>query len=134
MEREVFLIYLFLLKWTQIVELAIMWIKLLLLGSLKRRRNWDVWEIQVVMSFHTCFNWMNFTHQTTCLFCDIFTSTALLCRFASYGFLSENERGQNKMWMLNQWQNFCVFIGYNFSWVRFNFLFWNCDDYHDYVY
>lgn len=38
-----------------------------------------------------------FTGQTTCLFCDIFASTALLYRFASYEFTSENERGQNKM-------------------------------------
>lgn len=37
------------------------------------------------------------TSQATCLFCDIFTSTALLYRFASYEFVSENERGQNKM-------------------------------------
>lgn len=37
-----------------------------------------------------------FTSQMTCLFCDIFTSTALLYRFTSYEFISENERGQNK--------------------------------------
>lgn len=37
-----------------------------------------------------------FTSQMTCLFRDIFTSTALLYRFASYEFISENERGQKK--------------------------------------
>lgn len=37
-----------------------------------------------------------FTSQTTCLFHDIFTSTALLYRSASDELISENERGQNK--------------------------------------
>lgn len=37
-----------------------------------------------------------FTSQSACLFHDIFTSTALLYRFAPYKFISENERGQGK--------------------------------------
>lgn len=37
-----------------------------------------------------------FSSQTTCLPCDIFTSTALLYRFASYEFIYKDERGQNK--------------------------------------
>lgn len=43
-----------------------------------------------------------FTSQTICLSRDIFTSIALLYRFASYEFIYENERGQNKKRMLKQ--------------------------------
>lgn len=38
-----------------------------------------------------------FTRQMTCLFHDIFTSTALLYRFASCKFISENERTEYKV-------------------------------------
>lgn len=37
-----------------------------------------------------------FTSQTACLFHGVFTSIALLYRFASCEFISENERGQGK--------------------------------------
>lgn len=59
-------------------------------GKLRCVRNSDCNEFSHSSQF------IEFTSQTTCLFHGIFTSATLLYRFASYEFISENERGQNK--------------------------------------
>lgn len=97
MEREVFLIYLFIF-----IEVSNNGVGNNVNSTFSIRKFKEEEKLGCVRNsscneFSYLFQLDEFTHQTTCLFCDIFTSTALLYRFASYGFLSENERGQNKM-------------------------------------
>lgn len=97
-----------------ILEVAIMGTQPFLLGSLKEEKlSWV--RNSGCNEFSHLSQPDEFTSQSASLIYDIFISTVLLYRFASYEFIPEKERGQKKVNVKAMTKVFSIFIEFNLS-------------------